>query len=261
MKSESVLCSIQNGIATITLNCPEKGNAIDLSFATAFSNAVELLAGNPDVRVLLIDGKGRAFCVGGDIAAMSQSKDLAAFLTTLLTALHGAARRIAALPIPVVCAVHGPVGGGGIGIALCGDIVLASESVKIRGGYSAIGLSPDFGASWWLTKRAGPARAKGILLLNDAIGAAKCLEYGLLDALYPDQELAAAAESVTNRLASGATQSFHKIKQLVDGVADRSLEEHLDLEARYMIASSTTADASEGLQAFLRKSVPEFQGR
>ncbi|KRB86981.1 enoyl-CoA hydratase-related protein [Noviherbaspirillum sp. Root189] len=261
MKSEPVLCSIQNGIATLTLNGPDTGNAIDLSFASAFSEAVEHIAGNPSVRVLLINGKGRAFCVGGDIAAMSRSENLPDFLNALLTTLHSAARRIAALPVPVVCAIHGPVGGGGIGIALCGDIVLASESVKIRGGYSAIGLSPDFGASWWLTKRAGPARAKRILLLNEAIDAAKCLEYGLLDAVYPDQELAAEAASLTNRLASGATQSFQKIKQLVDGVAGRSLEEHLDLEARYMIASSSTIDASEGLRAFLRKATPVFQGR
>lgn len=258
--SDQVLCNIQDGIATITLHRPGNGNAIDLALGKAFAAAVDRVAANKSVRALLLRGSGDAFCVGGDIAEMQQTNDLAGFFASAIATLHAAVHKLAALPVPVVTAINGAVAGGGIGLALCGDIALASESMKLRGGYSAIGLTPDLGASWYLTRRAGPARAKSILFLNKPLSAHQCLDIGLVDAVFPDEKLAAEAQALVQRLAGSATLSLQRIKKLVDGVAARSLQEHLNLELSYMIASASTKDARAGIRAFMEKREPGFQG-
>lgn len=259
--SNHVLLNIQDGVATITLHRPDNGNAIDLALGKALVAAVERVAADSSVRALLLTGCGKAFCVGGDIAEMLQKEDLQAYLGPAVANLHTAVAQLADLPIPIVTAINGAVGGGGIGLALCGDIVLASESMKLRGGYSAIGLTPDLGASWYLARRAGPARARNILFLNRPLGAPDCLASGLVDEVLPDSALAAKASALVRRLAAGATLSLGRIKDLVDGVDKRSFREHLALEARYMVASAGTEDAREGVRAFMEKREPRFRGR
>jgi 2-(1,2-epoxy-1,2-dihydrophenyl)acetyl-CoA isomerase len=161
----------------------------------------------------------------------------------------------------VVSAIQGPVAGGGIGLALCADAVLAAEAMRLRGGYTGIGLTPDLGSSWFLARRAGPARAKEILLQNRTLGAAECLAWGLVDAVHPDTLLAAEAEALARRLAGGATLAFGRAKALVDGAAERTLAEHLVHERESMVASAGTEDAREGLAAFLEKRPPRFNGK
>lgn len=264
--TDLVLCDLRDGVATITLNRPGAGNAIDRALGTAFAETVERLAAqvsamqNP-LRVVLLTGSGDRFCVGGDISEMLQATSLPELMQTSIPRLHAAMTRLASLPCPVVTAINGPVGGGGIGLALCGDIVLAAQSMKLRGGYSAIGLSPDLGASWYLARRAGAAQAKRILFLNQPIGAEECLALGLVDAVYPDQRLAEEARALVSRLAAGATASLGRIKELADGNGLRTFEEQLALEARHMIASAGSEDAGEGIRAFVEKRNPAFRGR
>jgi 2-(1,2-epoxy-1,2-dihydrophenyl)acetyl-CoA isomerase len=160
-----------------------------------------------------------------------------------------------------VCALNGPFAGGGIGLALCGDVVLAAESAKLRGGYSGVGLSPDIGTSWFLSRRAGPAHAKEILLLERTLTARECLEWGIVNAVHPDDRLAAEAEALARRLADGATGSFGRVKQLVDGASGRSLAEQLAVERDEMILSGRTDDAREGVAAFLEKRPARFTGK
>jgi 2-(1,2-epoxy-1,2-dihydrophenyl)acetyl-CoA isomerase len=170
-------------------------------------------------------------------------------------------RALAALPVPVVSAVQGAVAGGGIGLALCADVVLAAESMRLRGGYTAIGLTPDLGASWFLTRRAGEARAKEIFFQNRAFTAKECLALGIVDAVHPDALLGAEAQALARRLADGATAALGRAKLLVDGAAGRTLEQHLALEQGSMVASARTDDSREGLAAFLEKRNPKFTGR
>ena len=258
----AVLCDIRDGVARITLNRPEIGNAIDGTLTAAFSRAVDRVASEPGVRVVLMTGAGRMFCAGGDIAGMRAGVDnLAASLGASIPVLHAAVLKLAQLPVPVVTALNGPVGGGGIALALCADLVLAARSFKLRGGYSAIGLSPDLGASWFLSQRAGPLRARRILFLNEPFDAAKCLEIGLVDAVHDDDQLAAEADALVARLASAATSSLAKIKRLTAAAPAQSLEAHLAMEAEGMIASGATADAREGITAFIEKRTPRFSGR
>lgn len=256
-----VLCEIADGIGTITLNRPDKGNAIDAVLGKELIAAVDEVARNQLVRAVLLTGNGKAFCVGGDLGEMRAASDLSALMEIAIGPLHAAIHRLATLPVPVIAALNGPIGGGGVGLALCADLVLAAESMKLRGGYSAIGLTPDLGSAWFLARRAGDARAKDILFLNRPLGAAECLGLGIVNAVYPDSELKEQARQIARQLAHSATLSLQRIKHLVDGAAPRSLEEHLALERDYMIASARSEDGREGVAAFIEKRDPQFSGR
>jgi 2-(1,2-epoxy-1,2-dihydrophenyl)acetyl-CoA isomerase len=257
-----VSCEVEEGIARIVLDRPDQGNALDVAMKDALVQAVDRVAGDGSVRAVLLAATGRTFCVGGDIAAMTAAgPDLPRWIDAMAAALGDVVLAIARLPVPVVSAVQGPVAGGGIGLALSADVVLAGEAMRLRGGYTGIGLTPDLGASWSLARRAGPARAKAILFHNRALTAKECLDWGIVDAVHPDALLAAEAEALARRLAAGATGALGRAKRLVDGAGARTLEAHLALEREAMVESAGTADAREGVVAFLEKRPPRFTGR
>jgi len=259
--AESVRYEVVDGIAVITLNRPENGNALDTTMGQALTRAVESAAGDPSVRALMLTAKGKAFCVGGDIMEMRGAGNLPQLMEEAIPRLHAMIRSLTTLPIPVISVLNGPIGGGGIALALCADIVIAAESMKLRGGYSAIGLTPDLGASYFLAARAGAARAKEIFFLNEPVGALQCLEWGILNAVFPDAELHDEAWKLARRLASAASLSLGRIKHLVDGAAARPLDDHLALEQGYMIASARSEDGKEGIAAFMEKRSPRFTGQ
>ena len=161
--SAPVTLEIDRGLAVLTFNNPTRGNALDMAMATAFAASIEQIAEDSSVRALLITAHGKQFCAGGDVHSMADaSRPLTDTLRALLEPVHAAMNLLSMFTFPVVCAINGAVGGGGIGLALCGDLVLAAESVKLRGGYSALGLTPDVGGSWFVTRRAGASRAMDI---------------------------------------------------------------------------------------------------
>jgi 2-(1,2-epoxy-1,2-dihydrophenyl)acetyl-CoA isomerase len=257
--SSPLTVEIDHALAVITLNNPERANVLDLAMAQAFAAAIEQVAADTTIRALLITANGKQFCVGGDVNAFADtSRPLVDTLKELLEPVHAAMRLLSMFDIPVVCAINGAVGGGGIGLGLCGDIVLAAESMKLRGGYSAIGLTPDVGGSWFVTRRAGPARAKNIFLTNRAIPAAECLQMGLVDAVHPDAELASAARALGHQLARGPAHAQARIKALINAAPGHSLLHHLDAERDSMYASGETDDGREGIRAFIEKRAPKF---
>jgi 2-(1,2-epoxy-1,2-dihydrophenyl)acetyl-CoA isomerase len=253
---------LSEGIARIVLDRPDQGNALDVAMKDALAAVVDRAGRDHGVRVVLLSAAGKMFCAGGDIAAMrSAGPDLSRWIDGMAGALGDLVLAITRLPVPVVSVVQGPVAGGGIGLALAADVVLAGESMRLRGGYTGIGLTPDLGTSWFLARRAGPARAKEILFHNRALTARECLDWGIVSAVHPDQLLAAEAEALARRLAGGATQSLGRTKALVDGALGRTLEEHLVRERESMVASGGTADAAEGVAAFLEKRAAKFRGK
>lgn len=257
--SPAVLLDRRDGIAFVTLNRPDRANVLDLEMSAALIAAVDGLVDDPSLRAVLLQARGRHFCAGGDIGDFVHSiGDLGSLLDTHIPPLHRTMLRLATLPVPVVSALNGPIGGGGIGVALCADVVLAAESMKLRGGYSAIGLTPDVGSSWFLTRRAGEARAKEILFTNEPLTAQQCLQCGIVSQVLPDGELEARATALVTSLARSATGSMARIKVLVDGASQRTLAQQLDLEHRYMVESGRSADAIEGVTAFSEKRAPVF---
>ncbi|WP_218508375.1 enoyl-CoA hydratase-related protein [Variovorax sp. dw_308] len=254
-----ILLEHRDGVAFITLNRPERANVLDFEMGDALIATIDAVAGDAGVRAVLLQARGRQFCAGGDIGGFVHARDrLADMLDEHIPPLHRAIHKLATLPVPVVSALNGPIGGGGIGLALCADIVLAAESMKLRGGYSAIGLTPDVGGSWFLARRVGAARAKEIFFTNEPLSARECLQLGVVSQVHPDAELEAKAHALATSLARGATGSLGRIKDLVDGAGQRSLEAHLALEHRYMVESGGTGDAAEGVAAFIGKRAPVF---
>lgn len=260
--NDSVLLERVGDAAIITLNRPERANVLDADAGDALCECIDKLVADGAVRAVLLRARGKHFCAGGDIAAfVSNRHDLPGLLDRALPRLHRAIHALATLPVPVISALNGPVGGGGIGLALCADIVLAAESMKLRGGYSAIGLTPDAGASWFLARRVGASRAKEIFFTNEPLSAHECLAIGVVSHVYPDEELESRAMALVQALSRGATASLSRIKVLIDGAPGRSLSEQLDLERSSMVASGGTADAIEGALAFSEKRAPVFRGR
>jgi len=242
-----------------------KGNALNAAMGVQLAQAIAHAAQavqTGDVGAVLLCAAGAHFCAGGDIGEFVQHRaDLAALIQGMLDTLHPAIHTLAHLPVPVLSAVQGPVGGAGIALALCADIVLASPAMKLRGGYSAIGLSPDLGASYWLARRAGSARAGYILMSNRSIPAEQCLHWGLVDELHPPHALHAGACTLAGQLAHGARGALAGIKRLChEAAAHDSLHEHLQREREALLRCAATGDAREGIQAFLEKRRPAFAG-
>lgn len=258
--TDTVLYAVDNGIAQITLNRPGQANALDKDTVFAFSDAVNKACDDQSVRVIMLQANGKTFCAGGDITTFQGAlQNLPELLDTLLLPLNKALLRLHTSGLPIVSVINGPVGGGGIGIALCADFVLAADAMKLRCGYSGIGLSPDAGSSWNLANRAGPTRAKQLFALNTVLDAQTCLQYGIVDAVYPAAELLDQAMSLAVQLCAGSKNSLARIKSLVDGIGQRSFQEHLELERQYMLASGAEPDANEGISAFTEKRTPIFK--
>ncbi|OAD86042.1 enoyl-CoA hydratase [Comamonas thiooxydans] len=259
--SDLVLWEVRNGVGHMVLNQPERGNVI----STAMAHSLKAVVGracNADIGALLISASGKQFCVGGDISEFGEHRErLAPLIDAMLDVLNPVMHQLASLPLPVISAVQGPVGGGGIGLALCADLVLASRHMFLRGGYSAIGLSPDLGVSGYLTRRAGAARAKYILMSNRAVTAEDCLRMGLVDELHEPEQLLAAATALAEELAGGPTNSLAGIKSLCDSAHRQDLQQQLGAEREAMLACARSGNSLEGVTAFLQKRKPVFQRR
>ena len=257
--SSPLMLEQEAALAIITFNNPARANVLDLAMAQALLAAVKQIAAEPTVRALLITANGKQFCAGGDVNSMQDGvRSLPVILNELIKPVHAAISALSELAIPIVSAINGPVGGGGIGLALCADIVLAAESMKLRGGYSAIGLTPDVGSSWFISNRAGSARAKQIFLTNRAIPAAECLQWGLVDAVHPDAELAQIARELAHKLARGPSLAQARIKTLMREAPHNTLAQQLQIEENFMLASGESVDGHEGIAAFIEKRAAKF---
>ncbi|MDO5679955.1 MAG: enoyl-CoA hydratase-related protein [Pelistega sp.] len=258
--SKALHFSIDMDIATITLHREDNGNALDLDMALAFNNAVNQIVNTPSVRVILLTGTGKSFCVGGDIRAFIEKKEnLPSFVTEITEPLHAALVQLEASNLPIVSAINGAVGGAGIGLALIADFVLAAESMKLRCGYTAIGLSPDAGSSWLLANRVGAFRARQLFLSNSTIDAQECLKLGIVDRVYPDSELMSQVQALVEQLRNGPATAFSRVKRLLDHtLAHRTFKNHLDLEQSLIIQSASEKDVQEGILAFTEKRKASF---
>lgn len=250
----------ERGIARIVLDRPQQHNALSVAAGEALSRAIDgVVAARP--RVVLVTGRGPVFCAGGDIGEFAANAGaLDGLVDRILTVLHPAVLRLSELAVPVVTALNGSVGGAGVGLALCGDFALAAASLKLRTGYAAIGLSPDVGASYFLTRRVGTMRARQLFMTSEPLDAARCLALGIVDAVFDDTALMAEAEALCARLAAGAPGSFAAIKQLCAGAPSHGLTEHLSMEKSLLEARARSDDAREGIAAFLARRPPVFGG-
>ena len=255
--------SVENGVATVCFNQPQRGNPIDGPLCNDICNLGIELSERPDVRAVLFTAEGeKAFSYGGDISAFLKDLDALPRLIKRWTAdLHSGIARLQRMNAPIVAAVQGICAGGMAGFVAGADYVVAEPGTKFVAAYSGIGYCNDAGSSIMFTRRMGIARTRRYLLLNETIGADEALAIGLVDKIVPTGELQAEARKMAERLAAGPTLAYGEIRRLLTSVEDQPLEAQLELEAQGLARMAGTADAREGLMAFAEKRKPNFKGR
>lgn len=261
MNKETILFSIENDIARITLNRPKMANGMNLQLMKDLIDVVHTCE-EKAVRAVIITGNGRFFSAGGDLASFAADLErLPRMLNELTLYLHMAISRLARMNAPVIAAVNGPCAGAGMSLACACDLVLAAESASFSMAYTAAGLSPDGSSTWFIPRRIGDLRARELMLTNRKLSAAEAVEWGLATRVVADEELAEAAEELAAKLAGGPTLAYAKVKSLLNDTLGNGMETQMEMESRSMTASAATSDALAGINAFLQKQKPTFKGQ
>ncbi len=263
MAYETVTMARAAGVATLTLNRPEAFNALDMTLGRDLFHAVLEADDDAAVRAIVVTGAGKAFCAGGDVKAFADNLDhIGALIKELTTYLHGAVSRLCRSEKPVIMAINGVAAGGGMSLALAGDLVLAAESARFTMAYAKIAATPDGSSTYYLPRLIGVRRALELYLTNRALSAREAQEWGLITRVVPDGELASAADALARELAQGPTRAFGGAKRLFHQSTWESLETQMELEAQAIAASGRTDDFRAGVTAFANKQpAPPFRGR
>ncbi len=261
-----VLASQEGSVLTLTLNRPAALNSFTQALHRRLAAALDAAAAEQRVRCVVLTGAGRGFCAGQDLAdpmvasgpAGSPPADLAHVIESLYAPL---VRRIRSMPVPVVAAVNGVAAGAGANLALNCDLVIAGESASFIQAFSKIGLVPDTGGTWLLPRIVGRARALGLALLGDRLGAAEAERIGLIWKCMADAALAGEARQLAQRLAAMPSRALVATRRAIDGAQHLTLDEALAEEARLQRGLGTAHDYQEGVAAFAAKRAPRFTDR
>jgi 2-(1,2-epoxy-1,2-dihydrophenyl)acetyl-CoA isomerase len=256
----TVSLSFDDGVARLTLDRAEAANAIDAEMSRDIRAAVIAIEREPAVGAVLLTGNGKMFCGGGDLKSMSESDDLPSLVENITIDFHAAVSRLARLSAPIVAGVHGAAGGAGMSLVAASDLVVAGESTVFRMGYTAAGLAPDGSSSFFLSRVVGLRRAMELALTNRPLDAATAEAWGLVNRVVPDDEVLVEAEKLARKLASGARTALAEAKRLFLMGATSALEEAMERESLAIAHTAGTADAAEGVRAFIEKRKPEFGG-
>ncbi|MFF7388072.1 enoyl-CoA hydratase/isomerase family protein [Streptomyces scabiei] len=240
-----------DGVVELRLDDPGRGNALDLGTAEALRDTAVEVAADPGGAVLL-RSTGVSFCVGGDLRAFAgRGARTGSYVHAVASAAHAAIQALYELPVPLVTAVRGAAAGGGIGLALVGDIVVAARSARFRLAYTAIGLTPDCGASWFLPRLLGPRRAADLILTNRVLTGDEAERWGLVSRSVDDGELDDATRRIAADLAAGAGDALRASKSLLRVGAGEELRLRLAEEARLIAALADGRQAQDRMASFL----------
>lgn len=262
MSYQSIDLSVGEGLARLTLNQPDIGNPFNATFCAEWAAVANELAGRKDVRAVLITASGKFFSVGGDIGMFARNLEaLPDCIREWTAGLHMGTARFARLDAPIVVAVHATCMGGGCALIANCDLVYAARSARFGAAYSQIGYSCDAGASFGLSSRMGIARARRFALLAEMLEADEAARVGLVDHVVDDAALLAEAEKAAIRLSQGPTRAYGEIRRLFSRSLSQPFESQLEDEAQALSRAASTADAREGITAFVEKRKPKFQGR
>ena len=257
--TELVRLAVTSGVATIRLNRPDRLNALDFALAQALLDALARADADASVKVVTLTGEGRAFMAGGDISLFHKAGEKAADEATRLIALfHQIVRLIRHMKPPVIAGTQGAVAGGGLGLALACDLVIAADNATFVPAYTRIGTSPDGGTTWSITQLLGPRRAMEWLMLGDPLGAADAAALGLINRVVAADKLDDEVAAVAQRIAAGPALAFASVKRLVHQAATSAFDVQLEAERANFLAAARTKDFREGVAAFFERREPEF---
>lgn len=260
MNADGLTLTVENGVARITLDRPEAGNAITLPLAQALLAAAIRCEGDPAVRCVVLTGSGRLFCAGGDVLLLSGAGgQRPQLLSELIATFHAAVQRLARLAKPLVTLINGPAAGAGFSLALLGDVAIGARSAHFTAAYSAIGLTPDGGLSWLLPRLVGLRKAQDIILTNRRIKADEAEAIGLVSRIVDDEALAEEGARTAKAFTDGPVQALSASRSLLRESFETGFETQLDRELRSMVKAGACAESEEGLSALLEKRAPDFR--
>lgn len=261
MSYETISISKQEGIATIILNRPDKLNAICPELVTDLINAIDEIGRDDEVRSVLLTGAGRAFCAGGDVASLLSSTDNP--IELMENSRQGAQiiTGMRTMPKPWVAAVNGPAIGAGCNLALGCDIIIAARNASFSQAFVNLGLHPDTGGVYLLTRLVGTARACELIFTGKMIGADDAEKIGLINQVVPEDQLENTARKMALHLATGPSKAIGMAKTTIYQGMTMDMASVLEAEVRAASLSIATEDAKEGIKAILEKRKPEFKGR
>ncbi|MEK6279836.1 MAG: enoyl-CoA hydratase-related protein [Acidobacteriota bacterium] len=263
MTYETIQLEMRGAVAVLTLNRPEALNALNTQVGQEFQSAItEVREGG--VRAVVVTGAGRAFCAGGDLREMQRIAEregkVESFFDEPLRMLNECILLIRRTPLPFIAAVNGSASGGGCNLALACDLVVAGQSAKFNQAFIKIGLVPDCGGSFILPRLVGWKLATEMMMTGDVVTASRAFELGMINAVFPDEQLMAQAMAMAERLAQAPTVALGKIKELLAASATNEYGEQLELERKTQIEAGKTKDFKEGVAAFIEKRPPKFVG-
>ncbi|MEQ9345281.1 MAG: enoyl-CoA hydratase [Thalassospira sp.] len=262
--NDAVLLSITDQIATITLNRPDRMNALDQSMIAGLSDALDQIeADSANIGAVIIEGSGATFMAGGDVKffyqmAQSPASEARPLIETMINRVHDIIIRITALPCPVVAKLEGAVAGFGISLMNACDLAVAAEETVFTLAYIHIGTSPDGGSTHSLTRLVGMKKAKEIALLGDRFSAEEAYDCGLINKVVPADQLPSATAKYATRLASGPRSAIARTKALLNAAPEATLSDQLAAEAKSFTECSLSDDFREGVTAFVEKRSPQF---
>jgi enoyl-CoA hydratase/carnithine racemase len=257
-----LLYDVNDRIATITLNRPDKLNAFTGPMITAWAEALAEAQRDPAVNAVVVTGAGRAFCAGGDVGRMGEGQPTALeHKDQLWEHIHRIPKTLETVDKPVIAMVNGLAVGAGMGMCLMCDLRVASDAARFSTGYVGVGLVPGDGDTYFLPRLVGSAKALELFWTGDFVDAAEALRLGIVNRVVPLAELKPATEALARRVADGPQVAIRMMKRLVYQSARLDLRTHLDLVSSHMAIVRQTADHAEGVAAFREKRPPRFQGR
>lgn len=256
---ESVLIEKEQGVGIIYLNEPDSLNALSASIKDGLMRALDELENDPETKVLLIGGKGRAFCAGGDIRAMSGNQTVLQAKARMEEATQ-IVKKMAQMKKPIVAAVHGYAVGAGFSLALACDLIVAEEGTKFGLAFKNIGLIPDLGLHYFLLRTVSPWKAKEWIWTGAMIPAEEGLQHGFVNRLAPQGQGLETAKGLAQELAKGPLQAYKLSKSILHQAVTLDLDQVLELENYGQSALRQTKDHQEGIQAFREKRPPQFTG-
>src|SRR5881296_1801518 len=263
--TNDLLESVKDGVALLTLNRPDRLNALSGPMLDALLEALPRLAAESEVGAIVLTGAGRGFCAGGDVKAMAEGREFAE--TGLEDKAHGlrskmeVSRLLHEIPKPTIAMVRGAAAGAGLSMALACDLRVAGESAKFATAFARVGYSGDFGGSWFLTQLVGTAQARELYYTAEIVGARQALALGIVNRVVPDTRLEEETMALAGRLARGPRIAYRYMKRNFNAAEGGTLKDSLDLEAWHHTRCGMTEDHREAAKAFVEKREPLFKGR
>lgn len=260
MTYKKIVYEEKGDITFISMNSPETLNAFDQLILEEMTHALDLCEENDQCRVIVINGLGRGFSAGGDVQAMRSylDSDINDFFKPVLKRIAILALRIRDIGKPVIASVHGAAAGAGFNLALCCDFIVSSDKAKYLQAFVNIGLIPDMGGTYFLSKALNPSKAMEYAMLGQIVTAEELYKLGVINVLAPDDQLIEKTMEFAEILAQKPRESLRKSKEMINKINYPELSNFLDLEYEYQLELANEPDFAEGINAFLEKRKPEF---